>query len=168
MAAPAASALWITATLAASSRFISDVSWLLLQLQFSGLQLPLQLHLASLWMYHGCSSSFSFLDYSCPCSFMSLHIGCIMAALAASVAWTAAALAASSRFTSDVSWLLQQLHLASLRMYFDCSCSFSSLDCSCPCSFISLHFGCIMAVPAASVASITAALAASSRFTSDV
>jgi hypothetical protein len=110
MAAPAASVLWITAALAAVSRFsfvdfisssmyysfssvdyscpgspISlhfDVLQLLLQLQFCGLQLPLQLCLAS--------------------------FPCIMAALAASVVWITAALAAESRFIS---------------MYYGCSSS---------------------------------------------
>merc|ERR1719272_370227 len=41
--------------LAAPSRCISDVLWLLLQLQLPGLQLPLQLHLAAFPMYYGCS-----------------------------------------------------------------------------------------------------------------
>merc|ERR1719424_2214031 len=104
-------------------------------------------------MYHGCSCSFSCLDYSCPCSSISLHFRCIMAAPAASVAWTTAALAAPSRCISDVSWLLLQLQLPGLQL---------------PCSFISLHFRCIMTAPAASVAWITAALAAPSRCISDV
>merc|ERR1719272_309240 len=59
--------------LAAPSRFISDVLWLLLQLQLSGLRLPLKLHLVSFPMYYGCSSSFSCRDYSCPCSSISRH-----------------------------------------------------------------------------------------------
>ena len=73
----AASALWITAAPAASSRFISDVLWLLLQLQLSGLQLP---------------CSLSSLDNSCPRSFILLRFRCIMAAPAASALWTTAAL----------------------------------------------------------------------------
>ena len=141
MAAPAASALWVTAALAASSRFISDVLWLLLQLQPSGLQLP--------------------------CSFSSLHFRCIMAT--ASTLWITTVLAASSRCISDVLWLLLQpqlsrlqlrlqLHLASFPMYYGSSCNLSSLGYSCACGFISLRFRCIMAAPAASVPWNTAAL----------
>merc|ERR1719272_2229386 len=132
MAAPAASVAWVTAALAAPSRCISDVLWLLLQLQLARIQLLLQVHLASFLMYYGCSSSFSCLDYSClaassrfisdvswlllqlqlpglqlPCSFISFHFQCIMAAPAASALWVTAALEAPSRIISNVLWLLQ-------------------------------------------------------------
>merc|ERR1711865_921335 len=70
MAAPAASVAWTAAALAAPSRCISDVLWLLLQLQLPGLQLPLQLHLAAFLMYYGYSCSFSCLGYSCSCRFI--------------------------------------------------------------------------------------------------
>ena len=166
---PAASALWITAALAASSRFISDVLWLLLQLQLYGLQLP---------------CSFSSMDYSCPTAssrfisdvlwlqpqrsrlqlLLQLHLAsfpmyygssCSFSYLASAL-WITAAPAASFRFISDVLWLqpqrsglqlLLQLHLASFPMYYGSSCRFSYL---------------------ASALWITAALAASSRFVSDV